>query len=130
MDVRFSENNVLLLVPLTGDIRITMSEITFYSEVVKQYIKVPVGTRTDLGSIPQFLQGVFPKDGKAMFGYILHDYLYQTGMFDRNTCDDILKEAMTVLGVVYWRILSVRSGLKLGGWKAYNDYREKENKDD
>ena len=35
----------------------------------------------------------FPKDGKAMYGYILHDYLYQIGLFSRSETDDILEEA-------------------------------------
>lgn len=121
--VGFKEDEILLSVPKTGDIRTTQSELTFYSHVAGVVILVPVGVKTDLGSIPQILQNIFPKDGKAMFGYILHDYLYKTGLFDRDTCDDILQEAMEFLDVAYWRVKSVRAGLKIGGWKAYNSYR-------
>jgi len=122
--VGFDEETIDLTVPITGDIRTTKSELTFYSSVTNSSILVPIGIKTDLGSIPQFLQSIFPKDGKAMFGYILHDYLYKTGMCDRTTSDDILAEAMESLGVSKWRVKSVRLGLRLGGWKAYNKYKK------
>lgn len=123
--VGFKEDVIFLSVPKTGDIRTTQSELTFYSQVAGAVILVPKGVKTDLGSIPQMLQNIFPKDGKAMFGYILHDYLYKTGLFARDICDDILAEAMHFLEVPIWRITSVRIGLKVGGWKAYNSYRNK-----
>lgn len=120
----FKQRYILLSVPQEGDIRTTMSELIFYSSLVKDHIVVPAGTKTDLGSIPLFLQGLIPKDGKAMFAYILHDYLYQVGKYSREVCDDILNEAMKVLGVVDWRRYSVRQGVRLFGQKAYDDCRK------
>ena len=130
MQSQFKEKTISLSVPLSGDIRTTQSELTYYSEIAKCYILVPIGIKTDLGSIPQAFQNVFPKDGKAMFAYILHDYLYKTGMFSQKICDDILEEAMKSLGVTWWRRKVVRNGLRVGGWVAYNNYRngEKETK--
>ena len=124
MVVGFKEKYINLTVPITGDIRITLSELTYYSNLKKCLIVVPKNFPTDLGSIPVLLQNIFPKDGKAMFGYILHDYLYKTGIFTRNECDAILEEAMQSLGVVKWRRKSVRVGLKVGGWVAWNKHRK------
>jgi len=125
MNIGFKENHILLSVPLTGDIRTTKSILTYYTEIFKsQLLLVPEDTETDLGSIPQMFQNVFPKDGKAMFAYILHDYLYKTGLFTRKESDDILEEAMKSLGVSWWRRKAVREGLRVGGWVAWNKYRK------
>ena len=124
MKIGFRESEVLLSVPTSGDIRTLQSELTYFTKIVKpQLILVPKGIKTDLGSIPRALQGIFPKDGKAMFAYILHDYLYQTGMFSRLESDSILEEAMGTLGVSYWRRKAVKFGLRLGGWVAWNEHR-------
>ena len=124
MKIGFKESDVNLSVPITGDIRTMKSELTYYTELKKCLILVPIGFGTDLGSIPLALQNVFPKDGKAMYGYILHDYLYKMGMYSRSTSDDMLEEAMQSLGVSWWRRKSVRLGLKLGGWVAWNKHRK------
>jgi hypothetical protein len=125
VEVGFKVEEVLLSAPQSGDIRTLKSELIYYSELIrKQMIVVPVGVKTDLGSIPQVLQAVFPKDGKAMFAYILHDYLYQTGMFSRAESDDMLEEAMKSLGVGWLSRKSVKLGLYVGGWKAWNEWRE------
>ncbi len=124
MKTGFKEEEVLLSVPVTGDIRTTKSELTYYSELIGALILVPVDVKTDLGSIPKVFQLVFPKDGLATFAYILHDYLYQIGIYTRKQCDAILEEAMQTLGVTLWRRKSVKAGLKVGGWRAWNNYRK------
>ena len=124
MEIGFKESEILLSVPTSGDLRTTKSELTYFTVIVReQLILVPVGVKTDLGSIPAILQVFFPKDGKAMFGYILHDYLYQMGMFSRSQSDDMLEEAMKSLGVSWWRRKSVRGGLRIGGWVAWDRHR-------
>ena len=120
----FKEEYITLEVPKSGDIRKTLSPLTYYSEMLDKTIKVPLYMLTDLGSIPQVLQGIFPKDGKAMFAYILHDCLYQSGILTRKQSDDVLEEAMNTLGVTWWRRKSVREGLRVGGFIAWNNYRK------
>ena len=120
----FEHDFVDLRLPREGKIRVTLSQLTFKSDIVDNFITVPIGTKTDLGSIPTWLQWLFPKDGLAVLAYVLHDYLYKTGLYDRDTCDAILKEAMGVLGVSSWRKNAVRGGLKVGGWYAWNQHRE------
>jgi len=120
----FEEKEIILSVPITGDIRTTLSSLTFHSDIVKETICVPSGLKTDLGSIPRALQGIFPKDGLAMFAYILHDHLYKVGKYTRKQSDDILEEAMKFLGVSWWRRKAVREGLRVGGWVAWNKHRK------
>ena len=124
---KFLEDEIVLSVPRTGDIRTLQSKLTYIYSGTR--LSVPIGIQTDLGSIPQALQNIFPKDGKAMFAYILHDWLYQTTIFSQDVCDEILEDAMKSLGVSWWRRKSVHLGLKLGGFVAYNNYK-KRNKND
>ena len=129
MKVGFREDEILLSVPTSGDIRTLQSELTYFTQVVQeQLLLVPKGIKTDLGSIPLFLQNIFPKDGKAMFAYILHDYLYQVGMFSRLESDEILEEAMGSLGVSWWRRKAVKLGLRVGGGKVWNKLRANDKK--
>lgn len=124
--VGFKETTIDLRVPLTGDIRTTLTPLTYYSELVGAEIIVPVNTDTDLGSIPQFLQGIFPKDGKAMFAYILHDNLYDSGLYSQSISDSILEEAMKTLKVGWFTRKAVHNGLRVGGFVTYNKYRKDE----
>jgi len=127
--IGFKEDCLVTSVGKDGLVRTTLSFLTYYSEVVKpQLILVPILTKTDFGSIPKFLQNIFSKDGSALYAYVLHDYLYQTGMFTRAECDLILEEAMWSLGVSWWRRKSVKFGLRVGGWKAWNEHRAENNK--
>ena len=125
---KFLQTHIILSVPQSGDIRTLMADMNYLSDLVNENIVVKSGLRTDLGSIPQLLQNIFPKDGKAMFAYILHDHLYKIGMYERDICDDILEEAMEVLGVNWFTRKSVRSGLKIGGWVAWNAHRKRDDK--
>ena len=125
MKVGFRESFVLLSVSTDGIIRTTKSELTYYTEVVKpQLIVVPINFDTDLGSIPRLFQPLIPKDGLALFAYILHDYLYKTGLFTRSQSDYILEEAMKSLGVQWWVRKADLNGLRAGGWVAWNKHRK------
>lgn len=124
----FEQDFVDLRLPKRGKIRITQSELIYHSDIIQDIIVVPKEIPTDLGSIPSGLQWLFPKDGKAVLAYILHDYLYQSGIYSRSKSDDILEEAMGTLGVSWWRRKSVRGGLKAFGWIAWNEHRKKEQK--
>ena len=122
----FKQSHIVLSVPQSGDIRTLLMDMEYYSSMLNEVIVVKNGLNTDLGSIPRLLQGIFPKDGKAMFAYILHDFLYQEGLYTRNMSDDILEEAMEILDVGYATRKSVRFGLWTGGGFAWREHRKKD----
>ena len=82
-------------------------------------ITAPAGMRTDLGSIPKFAWSLgFNPNGPGAKGYVIHDFLYETGgtcvwmgalkrtrkaPYTRAEADDILREALKVLGMSAWR---------------------------
>jgi len=129
MKSHFRQQEILLTLPITGKIRTLKSELHYYSEILKAWVIVEVDFTTDFGSIPSLFQGLIPKDGKGTFPYIIHDKLYKDGKYSRKICDDVLKEALKVTGVIWWRRVSIRGALRVGGWVAYNKHRKNDKKD-
>ena len=129
MQSHFREKAILLSLEIEGKIRTLKEELHYYSEILKAWVIVEVDFKTDLGSIPALLQGLIPKDGKGAFPYIVHDKLYRQGKYSQKICDDVLKEACKVTGVSWWRRVSIRGGLRVGGFVAYNRHRKNDKKE-
>lgn len=91
-------------------------------------ITVPTGFKTDLASIPQLLWNVLPPVGKYDAAAVVHDYLYQNNGITRLEADDVLLEAMKVCGVNRFQRFVIYSGVRVGGWVPWNNYRAKEKK--
>lgn len=87
-------------------------------------IVVPQGFITDFGSVPQALWWIVSPIGKALGGYVLHDYLYATQTRSRLVSDAILLEALEVLGVNRFQRWLIFRGVRLGGWVAWGKNRK------
>lgn len=90
-------------------------------------IIVPKGLKTDFGSIPQILWSILSPIGCATRGFVLHDYLYTSQIYTRKKSDDILLEALEVLGASRIKRWTIYAGVRAGGWVAWNGHAE-ENK--
>lgn len=100
-----------------------------------QYVHIPYGFITDFASFPlqTFMHSPGGKWDKAA---IVHDVLYKTGVVSvdggdprpmtRGECDDVLLEAMEVAGVDWFRRRIIYAGVRVGGWKAWNEHRKRE----
>nr|VFK14586.1 MAG: Protein of unknown function (DUF1353) [Candidatus Kentron sp. LFY] len=82
-------------------------------------ISVPSGFETDLASTPRIMWPILPPHGKYMKAAILHDYLYAQGELERKRADDIFLEAMTVQGVMAWKIQAMYLAVRFFGWAFY-----------
>lgn len=92
-------------------------------------IVVPTGTITDFASIPRLFWRLYPPDGPWLKAAVVHDHLYKSRgnvlrvghpcKFTRAESDDILREAMAVLGVGKVERLAIYSGVRVGGWKGW-----------
>lgn len=91
-------------------------------------ITVPVGFKTDLASIPRIMWNILPPFGKYDAAAVVHDYLYQYNGVSRKQADDVLCEAMQILGVSRVTRLVIYSGVRVGGWKPWGEYRKKDGK--
>jgi hypothetical protein len=82
-------------------------------------IRVPVGTVTDLASVPRLLWVIFPPHGKYAKAAIVHDYLYAQAIGTKDEADRIFYEAMGVLGVPKWRRRAMYAAVRWFGRGAY-----------
>lgn len=88
-------------------------------------VTVPVDFLTDLASIPALLRGVMDVNGRSRRPAVLHDFLYAAQICTRAQADEILRLACIADGEpaavarVYWL------GVRLGGWRAWNDHKRK-----
>ena len=82
----------------------------------EELYKTPLWS-TDYGSIPKIFQNVFPKDGILAPIYVIHDWIYNSEMFSRDECDEILLEGAAELGYdlaerdVIWAAVRVGGGV-------------------
>lgn len=87
-------------------------------------IEVPTGYRTDLYSVPFFLDGLIPKAGQAPSPAIIHDWLCdqrEKSGFSSKRAHEILKQAMDDSGDIgKFRRWLIYRAVRLGGprWKA------------
>jgi len=97
-----------------------------------EVIVVPSGSVTDWASIPKIIQPLLPNTyGKR--AAVIHDYLYRTsglgGLYSRKRCDEIFLEALIVLEVPKAVAYALYNGVRIGGWKHWNSYKRKANKE-
>jgi len=81
---------------------------------------VPAGFATDLASIPRPLRPLFPVHGKHTRAAVVHDWLYQGGIVDRETADAIFSLAMRESGVGWLKRKLFHGAVRLAGrffWK-------------
>jgi hypothetical protein len=85
----------------------------------EEIITVPVGTITDLTSVPRILWAVFPPHGRYAKAAIVHDYLYAQGIGSRAWANRVFLEAMQVLGTPCWQRWVMYSAVCLFGRGNY-----------
>lgn len=85
----------------------------------EEFIDIPEGFETDFASTPWGVRNMFPKDGPWSQAAVVHDMCYQKRLYPRKRCDQIFLEAMTILGVPWWKRRLMYSALRIGGWVSY-----------
>lgn len=50
-------------------------------------IKIKKGYETDLASVPRFLWSIIPPFGEYTFAAIIHDYMYDNGLYSKSFAD-------------------------------------------
>jgi len=88
-------------------------------------LMIPAGTPTDGASIPRALWSIVgsPFTGKYTPAAVLHDWLYLTGIYSRKESDQILYKAMIASNVPLWKADIICTGVRAGGWVAWNKHR-------
>jgi hypothetical protein len=108
---------------LTGELAYTHYD---YGTIV-----VPTGTVTDFDSIPRLPFAHWLLKNSTVTGAVVHDYLYSTGCINddpitRAQADKVFLDAMKDEGVGWWRRRMIWTGVRTGGWIAWNKHRDRD----
>lgn len=102
---------------------------TLLRPITSSGITVPAGFESDGASVPELLWGaVFPRgDRKALFGAIVHDYIYRTHPegWTRADADEVFLYLLQQGGVSYIRRIRAYIGVRLFGRSSWEAGRKK-----
>lgn len=87
------------------------------------FVVVPSGFITDYESVSRWLPILYAwLRGTAPEAAVVHDYAYRKGtQFSRETADALLYEAALARGADQARASALWAGVRLGGWRYYQD---------
>lgn len=93
-------------------------DISFFDQEVGCWITVKEGARSDLASIPRFFWRIIgcPGTGLYVAAAVIHDQLYKTrggGIYTKQSCDRILRDAALSCGVASWRAWAMYKAVQL-----------------
>ncbi len=100
----------------------TVGRLSYLSDIGGR-IDIEGGFVTDLGSVPR-IPIVYDLLGDiAVEPYVLHDYFYSKGLLTRQLADQILREALLVVGIPRWKAEMIYWGVRIGGSRHYGPSR-------
>lgn len=96
--------------------------LVYYSSLLSRTITVPAGFTTDLASVPRLPLVYVTMGGRFNAPAVVHDFLYHNhNMCSREQADGVLREAMQTEGHNWFRRSLVWAGVRLFGWKPYDE---------
>jgi len=95
----------------------------FASAVTGTILLVPAGFVTDFASVPRVPIAYWLVGNTAHGAAVIHDWLYTTGAFPKETADAVFREAMRDAGVPWWRRWMMYLGVRWGGTAAWERHR-------
>ena len=100
-----------------------LSEFVYDSKIAGARIVVQAGFVTDFASVPRVPLAFWLVGDTAHMAAVVHDFLYQSGIFPRLIADKVLYEAMLVTNVVWWKARLIYLGVRVGGSVPWDKYR-------
>lgn len=91
-----------------------------------KFFYIPSGFSTDMGSVPDIVDSIIPACAtQADPAYILHDWIYhlhriKQASVSRKEADQILLDALLILGVSKIRAYTIYYAVRLGGSHAWS----------
>jgi hypothetical protein len=95
-----------------------ISPLVYWSDILDDYVIVPIGFVTDFASIPRVGRVLITGHGKDRWGAVVHDYLYSIG-HSRKGADRVFLEALEVSGVGWLKRRAMYRAVRTGGWMFY-----------
>ena len=96
----------------------------FYVMLGGKEVIIPTEFKTDLASVPRIPIVYLAVGGRGHKAAVVHDWLYQTGIYPRKECDAFFYHALRESGVGYFYAMAMYNGVRIGG-SAYYDANRK-----
>lgn len=94
--------------------------LVYESDLAGIVIAAPAGFLTDLASVPRLPVAYLLTGGLGHAAAVIHDCLYTTHSTTREVADDVLHEALLVLGVPRHKAWMMWAGVRIGGAGAWD----------
>lgn len=88
---------------------------------------VPTGFRCDFCSVPRVPFAYMVAGGLGEGAGVVHDYLYRTGLTNKDTADYVFYLALRELGVPKWKATLMFKAVQIFAGKIWDAYRRKDN---
>lgn len=95
-----------------------LNDMTYFLGVGLSIV-VPKGFKTNLTSIPTWLQWFWPPDGPYVRAAVLHDYLYRDRRVRRKVADVLFYDALKTLDIPLPTRVIFYLYVRLMGWRKY-----------
>lgn len=96
-----------------------LNDFSYQSDYARCTITAKKGERTDFASVPRKPLIWLVAGDKGHKAAVIHDHLYRTQELDRETSDEVLKEAMLVEGYSVEEADAFYFGVRVGGGSHY-----------
>lgn len=94
-------------------------DLVYYSKIMESYIIVPKGFCSDFATVPRFLWGIYPPQGKYSRAAVLHDYLLECPQYSDLLADRIFWEACRASDVIKISSAFLYAGVTIGTiWRS------------
>ena len=122
----FTEPLAVEAIPGT-DLWRTLRPLVYFAgeEGSAERYEVPRGFPTDFGSIPRAAWPLVGHPAERPAGYVLHDWLYVRQETSRRRADELLREALGVLGYGLVRRQTIYLAVRSAGWAPWRRYEER-----
>jgi hypothetical protein len=104
----------------SGEFWTILQPLVYESDLLQKHVVVPAGFVSDFASVARLPLMFLLAGDEAHEAAVIHDYLYSKQEVSRSVADAVFREAMAVTGEPAWRRFLMWSGVRLGGWIAWN----------
>ena len=104
---------------------VTTFILSYYDKKTDKDYEVPAGFYSDGASLSKVLWPILghPFNSDVREAAVLHDWFYYSGIVSRREADRMFRQAMKACGANFVKRYLYWSGVRLGGWVPWNNYR-------
>lgn len=98
---------------------VLLADLRYRSVLLQAELAVPQGFVTDFASVPRLPLTFLAAGDRGHRAAVVHDWLYQRQLYQREQCDAVFDEALIAEGEPSWVRRMMAGAVRLFGAKAY-----------